>query len=87
MHFWPWFRPEPGDQFPWCSQCARWPPEQSAACGPVTGRLVLLFDGSEGDTGDGALVARYIEISMLLDTTRPGPERSQLVNEMHELER
>jgi hypothetical protein len=30
---------------------------------------------------------RYIEISRLLDTTRPGPERSRLVKEMHELER
>ncbi|MCZ6569563.1 MAG: hypothetical protein O7B23_05315 [Deltaproteobacteria bacterium] len=30
---------------------------------------------------------RYIEISRLLDTTRPGPERSRLVEEMHELER
>jgi hypothetical protein len=30
---------------------------------------------------------RYIEISRLLDTTRPGPERTRLVKEMHELER
>ncbi len=30
---------------------------------------------------------RYIEISRLLATTRPGPERSRLVKEMHELER
>jgi hypothetical protein len=30
---------------------------------------------------------RYIEISRLLDTTRPGPERSRLVKEMSELER
>ena len=30
---------------------------------------------------------RYIEISRALDTTRPGPERSRLVEEMHELER
>ncbi len=30
---------------------------------------------------------RYIEISKLLDSTRPGPERSRLVKEMHELER
>ena len=30
---------------------------------------------------------RYIEISRLLDGTRPGPERSRLVKEMHELER
>ena len=30
---------------------------------------------------------RYIEISRLLDTTPPGPERSRLVKEMHELER
>jgi hypothetical protein len=30
---------------------------------------------------------RYIEISKLLDTTPPGPERSRLVKEMHELER
>jgi hypothetical protein len=31
--------------------------------------------------------ARYIEISRLLDTTPPGPERSRLVDEMFELER
>ncbi len=31
--------------------------------------------------------ARYIEISRLLDTTPPGPERSRLVEEMYELER
>ncbi len=30
---------------------------------------------------------RYIEISRLLDTTRPGPERSRLVEEMSALER
>lgn len=30
--------------------------------------------------------ARYIEISMLLETTPPGPERRGLVEEMHELE-
>lgn len=30
---------------------------------------------------------RYIEISRLLGHTRPGPERTRLVNEMHELER
>jgi hypothetical protein len=30
---------------------------------------------------------RYIEISKLLDTTPPGPERSRLVKEMYELER
>jgi len=30
---------------------------------------------------------RYIEISRLLDITRPGPERTRLVREMHELER
>ena len=30
--------------------------------------------------------ARYIGISRLLDTTPPGPERSRLVEEMHELE-
>jgi len=30
---------------------------------------------------------RYIAISQLLDSTRPGPERSRLVKEMHELER
>jgi len=30
---------------------------------------------------------RYIEISKLLDGLRPGPERSCLVREMHELER
>ncbi len=30
---------------------------------------------------------RYIEISRALDTTRPGPERSRLVEEMHKLER
>ena len=30
--------------------------------------------------------ARYIEISRLLDTTPPGPERSRLVEEMHELD-
>ena len=30
---------------------------------------------------------RYTAISKLLDTTRPGPERSRLVREMHELER
>ena len=31
--------------------------------------------------------ARYIEVSRLLDTTPPGPERSRLVEEMYELER
>jgi len=31
--------------------------------------------------------ARYIEISRALDTTRPGPERSRLVEELDELER
>jgi hypothetical protein len=31
--------------------------------------------------------ARYIEISRALDTTPPGPERSRLVKQMHELER
>ncbi len=31
--------------------------------------------------------ARYIEISRLLDSTRPGPGRSRLVEEMEELER
>ncbi len=31
--------------------------------------------------------ARYIEIARALDTTPPGPERSRLVKEMHELER
>ena len=31
--------------------------------------------------------ARYIEIAKALDTTRPGPERSRLVEEMEELER
>ncbi len=30
---------------------------------------------------------RYIEISKALDTTRPGPERNRLVEEMDELER
>ena len=30
---------------------------------------------------------RYIEINRALDTTRPGPERSRLVEEMHKLER
>ncbi len=30
--------------------------------------------------------ARYIEISRLLDTTPPGPERNRLVEEMYELE-
>jgi hypothetical protein len=30
---------------------------------------------------------RFIEISKLLDSIRPGPERSRLVREMHELER
>ncbi len=30
---------------------------------------------------------RYIEIGKLLDGLRPGPERSRLVKEMHELER
>ena len=30
---------------------------------------------------------RYIEISRALDTTPPGPERSRLVGEMHELQR
>ncbi len=30
---------------------------------------------------------RYIEIARALDTTRPGPERSRLVEEMHKLER
>jgi len=30
--------------------------------------------------------ARYVEISRLLDTTPPGPERSRLVEEMFELE-
>ena len=30
---------------------------------------------------------RYIEISRTLDTTRPGPERSRLVEEMYKLER
>ena len=30
---------------------------------------------------------RFIEISKLLDSMRPGPERSRLVREMHELER
>ncbi len=30
---------------------------------------------------------RYIEIARALDTTPPGPERSHLVEEMHELER
>jgi len=30
---------------------------------------------------------RFIEISRALDTTRPGPERSRLVEEMHKLER
>lgn len=30
---------------------------------------------------------RYIEISKLLDGTRPGPERTRLVREIHELER
>ena len=31
--------------------------------------------------------ARYVEISRLLDTTPPGPERSRLVEELYELER
>jgi hypothetical protein len=31
--------------------------------------------------------ARYIEISKAMDTTRPGPERSRLVEEMHKMER
>ncbi len=30
---------------------------------------------------------RYVEISRLLATTRPGPERSRLGKEMHELQR
>ena len=30
---------------------------------------------------------RFIEISRLLKSTRPGPERSRLVEAMHELER
>ena len=30
---------------------------------------------------------RYIDIARALDTTRPGPARSRLVEEMHELER
>ncbi len=30
---------------------------------------------------------RYIEIARALDMTRPGPERSRLVKEMHKLER
>ncbi len=30
---------------------------------------------------------RYIDIARALDTTPPGPERSRLVKEMHELER
>ncbi len=30
---------------------------------------------------------RFIEISRALDTTRPGPERSRLVEELYELER
>ncbi len=30
---------------------------------------------------------RFVEISRALDTTRPGPERSRLVEEMHKLER
>ncbi len=30
---------------------------------------------------------RYIEIARALDTTRPGPERNRLVEEMHKLER
>ncbi len=30
---------------------------------------------------------RFIEIARALDTTRPGPERSRLVEEMHKLER
>ncbi len=36
--------------------------------------------------GFQSLRARYIEISGLLDTTPPGPERSRLVEEMCELE-
>ena len=30
---------------------------------------------------------RFIGIARALDTTRPGPERSRLVEEMHKLER
>ena len=30
---------------------------------------------------------RFVEIARALDTTRPGPERSRLVEEMHKLER
>ena len=36
--------------------------------------------------GFQAVRARYIEISRLLDTTSPGPERSRLVEEMYKLE-
>ena len=35
--------------------------------------------------GFASVRARYIEISKLLDTTRPGPTRSRLIEEMHEL--
>ena len=37
--------------------------------------------------GFQSLRGRYIEIARALDTTRPGPERSRLVKEMHKLER
>lgn len=40
-----------------------------------------------GSPGFRSVRQRYIEISKLLDSIRPGPERSRLVREMHELER
>ncbi len=43
--------------------------------------------GLHHSAGFQSVRARYIEISRALDTAPPGPERSRLVEEMHELER
>ena len=53
-------------------------------------KIQLIFPIRSGlyqSPGFRSVRERYIEISRLLDTTPPGPERSRLVKEMHELER
>ena len=44
-------------------------------------------DGLYRSPGFQSARERFIEIARALDTTRPGPERSRLVEEMHKLER
>jgi hypothetical protein len=93
MDFWPWLRREPGPRSPPVPPVLTVGLQRSSTIGPEDTEGVALRSTSVDQnsrrlyrsSGFQSVRARYIEISRLLATTPPGPERSRLVKEMYEL--